>query len=81
MDNYGSITFHDDPINGQHNKITGFKLLTKRPEAFRLLEFEMDMPMIPNNLNVYKKDDIFISINLSSVSGRNITVDAFYFEE
>lgn len=63
------------------NKINSFKVLTKRALVNNLLEFEMDASLDLEKLNVYKKDEVDITIKMVSASGNIITADAFYFEE
>lgn len=63
------------------NAISGFKVLTEKALTNNLLEFEMDVPAEAEALNVYKKDDIDITIKMVSTSGKVITADAFYYEE
>ena len=63
------------------NVISGFKVLTEKPCVNNLLEFEMDVPQEAEMLNVYKKDEVDITLKMVSASGNIISADAFYYEE
>lgn len=63
------------------NKIKSFKVLTERALVNNLLEFEIEVQLNLAELNVYKKDEVDITIKIVSVSGKIITADAFYYEE
>ena len=76
-----SFTSKSAALNGSNNKLTGFKLLTEKPVAYQKVEFEMDVPILEEGLNVYKESDVDITMELVSSTGIKLTVDAFYFEE
>lgn len=66
---------------GKNGKIKDFRPITEIPTTFSVLEFEFSLPDIPENLNVYKKQDVDISFAMVSKSGKVIKTSAFYFEE
>ena len=62
-------------------KLVDFRILTEHPTANSLLEFEVNVPNLPNNINVYREDEIDLSIILVSASGKKIKASGFYFQE
>lgn len=77
----GSFTYKSAALSGSNKKLTGFKLLTEKPVAYEMVEFEMNVPELKSELNVYKESDVDITMELVSSTGTKLTVDAFYFEE
>ena len=75
------IDFENGVINGERNRLKGFKLITEKPIAFKKVEFEIDMPELPEKVNVYKQYEFAVTMNIESQSGKKIKADAFYFEE
>ena len=65
-------------LNG--TSLKGFRLLTENPTAFRLVEFEMDMPKEAVDLNPYRKEEVAITATFVSSTGKTIKMDAFYYE-
>lgn len=65
-------------LNGK--SLTGFSLLTETPTAFRLLEFTMDIPQEAEGLNPYREEEVAITASFVSATGKQICVDAFYYE-
>ena len=80
-ESYSELTYNSDAICGKNGRINDFKVITKNPQTFSLLEFEMQILDIPNGLNVYNEKDVLISVEMVSVSGKTIRTRAFYFEE
>ena len=77
----GALTVKSAAVNGKNGKITNFKVLTSQITAFEKLEFEFNVPNLPETLNVYKESDIDISIKMKGSNGKEIYADAFYYEE
>ena len=68
-------------INGKNGKLTGFRLLTETPVTFTLTEFDMDVPSLPADANVYEEKDVAVVAVFTSPAGQTLQVDGFYFEE
>lgn len=77
----GAFTSKKGTLTGKNNKITEFKLLTDKLVAFELVEFQFVIPNLPSDLNVYKEEDLDVTINLVGSNGKTIVADAFYYEE
>ncbi len=74
------ITFESNPLCGEKNIISGFKLLTQKPIEFSALEFRMDLPKTEKEINYYNPDDIYATCELVYENGKSHTVQAFYYE-
>lgn len=68
-------------MNGTNNQLTGFSVLTQHPLTFSLLEFDMDVPCLPLDANVYNENDVAIVMELVSSTGRKVRAEGFYYEE
>lgn len=77
----GALSVKSAALSGKNGKITNFKVLTSQITAFEMLEFEFNVPNLPETLNVYKESDIDISISMTGSNGKTLYADAFYFEE
>lgn len=77
----GALTVKSAAVKGKNGKITNFKVLTTQITAFQKLEFEFNVPNLPETLNVYKESDVDISIKMKGSNGKEIYADAFYYEE
>ena len=75
------FTSNSEAMSGENKEITEFKLLTTKPKEFDLVEFSLNVPNLPSDVNVYKESDVDISMTLSNAKGKDTVVDAFYFEE
>ena len=75
------ITSESEPIKSLRGNLCDFKVITKKPITFSLLEFELQIPNLPKDLNVYYEKDLLISVDAVSESGKHINTRAFYFEE
>lgn len=78
--NSGAFTSKSKALKGKNGKLTGFKLLTAKLAAYNKVEFEMDLPKLPADANVYKEEDVDITAVFTSSTGKKLTVDAFYYE-
>lgn len=76
----GALNSKSAALKGKNGKLTNFKVLTSQITAFKMLEFEFNLP-IPEGLNVYKESDVDISIKMKGSNGKEILADAFYYEE
>lgn len=79
--NSGAFTVKSKAINGKNKKLTGFKMLTKNPVAFQKVEFEMNVPTLPEGTNMYDDKEVDITIEMVSSTGKKLTADAFYYQE
>ncbi len=77
----GSLMFGKSVLNGASKQIKSFKMLTKKPTSFSMVEMEMDVPALPSDVNVYDEKDIDITGEFVSSTGKTITADAFYYKE
>ena len=68
-------------ISGKNGKLSNFRIVTKQPTKFLLIEFETLVLDTQNKLNVYKENEIDLSIRLTSPTGKTISTCGFYFEE
>lgn len=78
---YSKLTYNGQTICGENGRISEFKVITKNPRTFSLLEFEMQILDIPSGFNVYDEKDVLISVETVFNSGKTIKTRAFYFEE
>lgn len=62
-------------------KLISFKILTEKPSKAKPLEFEVLLNRLPENINVYKPEDVTLKMKMESSDGKRIISDAFYFEE
>ncbi len=76
-----SLTVNSAALAGANGKITNFKLLTDKIVAFELVEFDFNVPNLPSDINVYKEDELDITMKLTGSNGKSLEVDGFYFEE
>lgn len=68
-------------VNGINDRLLDFKVLTARPMAFSLLEFEVFVSDLPAGINVYKESDVDVSLRLVSSGGKTIVTSGFFFQE
>ena len=71
------ILLKDNFLNGINGKIKNFKIVSERVETFTLLEFQVDMPILDSDINVYDSSSVRFSFEMDGT----IHADAFYFEE
>lgn len=76
-----ALTTKSALLNGVNNEIKGFKIVTEKPVAFNLVEFEMEVPKSVEGLNVYKESEVDINIEMVGSNGKTISTEAFYYEE
>lgn len=66
---------------GKNGRIEDFALLTKEPRTFSLLEFEFSVTDLPQEINVYREEELDIVFTMVSESGKIVKIPAFYYEE
>lgn len=76
-----TITFQSKAQTGETGAIKAFRMLTQRPLTFTLLEFELAVPSLPPQANVYDENDVAVTLQMTSATGCTVQTDGFYFEE
>ena len=71
-----NILLKNNFLNGINGKINNLKIVSDRVETFTVLEFQVDMPPLSENANVYNSHDVRFTFEMAGIH-----TDAFYFEE